>query len=106
MRDWSSHALEALFDVVQDATADPRARRKAALKIAEFLLPKTAKKPKVIPDEYGFLINPNLASAYRDIKFERWALMREPARKIPAIAEKIKKLQARADAIRRRLEMP
>jgi hypothetical protein len=30
----------------------------------------------------------------------------EPTRKIPAIAEKIKKLQARSDAIRRRLQVP
>jgi hypothetical protein len=30
----------------------------------------------------------------------------EPTRKIPAIAEKIKKLEARSDAIRRRLQVP
>src|SRR5438477_2770020 len=75
-------ALEALFGVVQDATANPKARSKAALKIAEFLLPKAAKKAKVIPDEYGFLISSNLASAYRDLKLELWAL--QPTRRIPA----------------------
>src|SRR5260370_42153438 len=32
--------------------------------------------------------------------------MNEPTRKTPAIAEKIKKLQARSDAIRRRLQVP
>jgi hypothetical protein len=100
IRDWSPQALDALFGVVQDATANPQVRRKAALKIAEFLLPKAGKKAKVIPDEYGFSINPNLASAYRD------ALVNEPTRKIPAIAEKIKKLEARSDAIRRRLQVP
>jgi hypothetical protein len=57
------------------------------------------KKAKVIPDEYGFSINPNLASAYRDIQLELRALVNEPTRKIPAIAEKIKKLAARSDAI-------
>src|SRR5205085_10511974 len=57
MRDWNPKALDALFGVVQDATANPKARSKAALKIAEFLLPKAAKKAKVIPDEYGFLIS-------------------------------------------------
>jgi hypothetical protein len=76
------------------------------LKIAEFLLPKADKKAKVIPDEYGFLINPNLASAYRDIQIEPRALLNQPTRKIPAIAEKIKKLAARSDAIRRRLQVP
>jgi hypothetical protein len=95
-----------LFGVVQDATANPQVRRKAALKIAEFLLPKAGKKAKVIPDEYGFLINPNLASAYREIQRELRALVNGPMRKIPAIAEKIKKLEARSDAIRRRFQVP
>jgi hypothetical protein len=104
IRDWSPLALDALFGVVQDATANPKARRKAALKIAEFLLPKVGKKAKIIPDEYGFAINPNLISAYRDIQLELRAL--EPTRKIPAIAEKIKQLEARSDAIRRRFQVP
>jgi hypothetical protein len=106
IRDWSPQALDALFGVVQDATANPQVRRKAALKIADFLLPKVAKKPKVIPDEYGFSISPNLASGYRDIQRELWALVSKPTRKIPAIADKIKKLEARSDAIRRRLQVP
>jgi hypothetical protein len=106
IRDWTPQALETLFGVVQDATADLKARSKAALKIAEFLLPKAGKKAKVIPDEYGFSINPNLASAYRDIQLELRALVKEPTRKIPAIAEEIKKFEARSDAVRRRLQVP
>jgi len=106
IRDWSPQALDALFGVVQDATANRQVRRKAALKIAEFLLPKVGKKAKVIPDEYGFSINPNLASAYRETERELRALVSKPARKIPAIAERIKKLEARSDAIRRRLQVP
>jgi hypothetical protein len=106
IRDRTPQALDALFGVVQDLTANPKARRKAALKIAEFLLPKAGKKAKVIPDEYGFLINPNLASAYREIQRELRALVNEPTRKIPAIAEKIKKLEARSDTIRRRFQVP
>jgi hypothetical protein len=106
IRDWSPQALGALFGVVQDATANPQVRTKAALKIADFLLPKVAKKPKVAPDEYGFSISPNLASAYRDIQLELRALVNAPTRKIPAIAGKIKKLEVRSDAIRRRLEVP
>ena len=50
------------------------------------ILPKVAKKPKIIPDEYGFSINPNLASAYRDIQLELRALVNRPTRKIPARA--------------------
>ena len=104
MRDWTPQALDALFGVVQDATANPKARRKAALKIAEFLLPKAGKKAKVIADEYGFSINPNLASAYRENQRELRAL--GPTRKIPAVAEKIKKLEAHSEAIRRRFRAP
>jgi len=104
IRDWTPQALDALFGVVQDATANPKARSKAALKIAEFLLPKAGKKAKVIPDEYGFSINPNLAGAYRDIRLELRAL--QSTRKIPAIAAKIKKLEARSAAIIRLLQVP
>jgi hypothetical protein len=78
---------------------------KAALKIAEFLLPKAGKKAKVIPMNMGSRSS-DLASAYRDIQLELRALVNEPTRKIPAIAEKIKKLEARSDAIRRRLQVP
>ncbi len=105
-RDWNPQAIDALFGVVQDATADPKARRKAARTIAEFLLPKVGKKAKTVPDEYGFSVNPTLASAYRDIQLELRALVKKSTREIPAIAEKIKKLEARSDAIRRRLQVP
>ena len=98
--------LDALFGIVQDATADAKARRKAAMKIAEYLLPKVPTKAKTLPDEYGFLVNPDLASEYRDIQLELRALMTGPTHKIPAIAEKIKKLEARSDAIRQRLQVP
>jgi hypothetical protein len=105
-RDWNPYALDALFGAIQDATASLKVRRQAALQIAEFLLPKIGKKPKIIADEYGFSISPKLASAYRDIKLELGALVSQPTRKIPAIAAKIEKLAARLDAIRRRLELP
>ncbi len=105
-REWTPLPLDALFGIVQDATADARARRKAALKIAEFLLPKAAKKAKTLTDEYGFRVNPDLASAYRDIQLELGDLMNGPNRNIPVIADKIKKLEARSDAIRQRLQVP
>jgi hypothetical protein len=105
-RVWNPKALDALIGVVQDATADAKARRRAALKITECLLPKVPKKAKVLPDECGFLISPKLASAYRDIQLELRALKREPTRKIPAIAQRLTRLEARSDAIRRRLQVP
>jgi hypothetical protein len=64
------NVLAAWLGVVQDRTADPKARRRAALKIAEFLLPKVAKKAIVLPDKYGFMVSPKLARAYRDIQIE------------------------------------
>jgi hypothetical protein len=100
MRDWTPQALDGLFGVVQDATADPKVRRKAALKIA------AGTKAKGIPDEYGFLINPNLVSAYREMQRELGALVNRPSRKIPAVAEKIKKLEARTGALRGRFQVP
>lgn len=106
MRDRDPRVLDALLGIVQDATACPKARRKAALKIAEFLLPKAGKKAKLVPDEYGFSISPSLATAYRDNELDLCALVNEPTRIIPAIAEKIKKLEARSKAVRRRLQVP
>jgi hypothetical protein len=49
MQDWNPEALDALFGIVQDATADPKARRYAALKIAQFLLPKAPQRAKGSP---------------------------------------------------------
>ena len=91
-REWTPLTLDALFGVVQDAAADAEARRKAALKIAEYLLPKVAKKAKALPDEYEFRVSPDLASEYRDIQLELRALMNGPNRKIPAIADNDQKI--------------
>jgi hypothetical protein len=49
IRDWSPQVIDALFGIVQDATANPEVRRKAALKIAEFLLPKARQEGKSHP---------------------------------------------------------
>ena len=100
-------APEPLLGIVQDDTADPRVRSKAARKIAEFLLPKTGRKEKALADEYGFRIKPSLASRYRDIELEVRALMNDwKSRLVPVTAEKLKKLQARSAAIRARVEAP
>ena len=105
-QDWNPQALDALFGIVQDAAADPKARRKAALKIAEFLLPKSGKKAKAVADDYGFTINPNLASEYRNIQLEVRSLAKQPTRVLPAVALRIQKLRARSDAVLRRLQCP
>jgi hypothetical protein len=105
-QDWNPRTLDALFDIVQDLAAAPKIRRKAALKIAEFLLPKSGKKATALPDEYGFTINPKLASTYRDIHLELRSLVNAPTDNIPANAQKIRKLEERSNAILRRLERP
>ena len=102
----SLQMVDALFGVVQDVGANPKAQRKAALKIAEFLLPRGRKKGRVLPDEYGFTVNSKLARHYRDTVRELRSLVRQRNRVIPVIAEKIRKLEARAGAILRRLELP
>jgi hypothetical protein len=105
-QDWNPEALEALLGIVQDAAAEPKARRQAALKVAQLLLPKSPKKAKILPDEYGFRVSPKLAAAYRDIQLELRSLKNSPSHKIPAIAQRIQKLETRSAAILRRLECP
>jgi hypothetical protein len=102
----SVQTLDTLFGVVQDAAADPKARRKAALKIAESLLPKAEKKAKALPDEYGFVVNPDIARKYRDLRRELRSFERSRSRKIPAVAEKIRKLRAQTNAILGRFQVP
>jgi len=64
-------ATDLLFAVAQDTAANPADRRKAASRVAEFFMPKNArgKKPrrsKFPPDEYGFVVDPELATELRD----------------------------------------
>ena len=89
-REWTPLPLDALFGIVQDATADARARRKAALKIAEFLLPKAAKKAKTLTDEYGFRVNPDFASDYRDIQLELGDLVTDRTATSPSLRTRSK----------------
>ena len=68
-------ATDLLFAVAQDTAANAADRRKAASQIAEFFLPKNArgKKPrrgKFPPDEYGFVVDPELARELRDSKLK------------------------------------
>jgi hypothetical protein len=102
----SPQTIDAFVGIVQEVTADPKARRKAALQIAESVLPKARKKPKILPDEFGFSVNPNLARRYRDIVRKQRFLARQPNCKVPAVAEKIKKLEVRAGRILAGLELP
>ena len=64
-------ATDLLLAVAQDTAANPADRRKAASQVAEFFLPKNAggkklRRGKFPPDEYGFVVDPKLATELRD----------------------------------------
>jgi hypothetical protein len=104
----SQATRDALFGIISDASASVKARRKAATKLATYFLPK---KPvnmrwRFTADECGFAINAEIAREYRAIDFELQDLKRHPSRDFPEIAQRIRKLQARIDAIRQRLQCP
>ena len=104
----SQAARDALLGIVSDASASAKARRKAAAKLATHFLPK---KPvntrwRFAEDECGFAINAEIAREYRAIDFELRSLKLDPCRDFPEIAQRIRKLQARIDAIRQRLQCP
>ena len=101
-------ALDALFGIVSDAGASAKGRRKAAAKLATFFLPKkrVTRRWQFTADECGFAINGEIAREYRAIDFELRALKQHPNRDFPEITQMIRKLQARSDAIRQRLQCP
>jgi hypothetical protein len=99
---------DALLGIVSDASAQAKPRRKAAVKLATYFLPKKAvnKRWQFTADGCGFAINAEITREYRAIYFELAALKGHPNRDFPEIAQKVQKLQARIDAIRQRLQRP
>jgi hypothetical protein len=103
--------LDFPLSIAQDATATPAERRKAASEVAEYFLPKKTggtKSPhkKFPPDEYGFVVDPDLARELRDNK---WRLASLPlAQNITpyAVAQTASKLQMRIRAIQQTLQCP
>ena len=68
-------ATDLLFAIARDTAARAADRRKAASQIAEFFLPKDTKgkklrRSKFPPDEYGFVVDPELARELRDSQIE------------------------------------
>jgi hypothetical protein len=100
-------ALDALFVIVCDANASAKVRRKAAAKLAAYLLPKKPvdKRWRFTEDAYGFAISGAIAREYRALDFELQDLKRNPT-DFPEIAQQVRELQARIDTIRRRLQCP
>jgi hypothetical protein len=103
--------LDLLSRMVQDATAPPAERRKAALEAARFFLPEkpgsTSRRGKFPPDECGFSVDPNLAKELRDAKLQLASLRLSSKKLTPyAVAQKASKLQARIKEIQESLQCP
>ena len=104
-------ATDLLFAIARDTAAKAADRRKAASQIAEFFLPKDTrgKKPrrgKFPPDEYGFVVDPELARELRDSQLKLACLKLDKKRTPYAIAQEARKLHARIEEIQRSLQCP
>jgi hypothetical protein len=104
-------ATDLLFAVAQDIAAAPADRRKAASQVAEFFLPKSARgtnvrRGKFPPDEYGFVVDPKLATELRDSKLKLACLNLAKHHTPYAIAQKARTLNARIEEIQRSLQCP
>ncbi len=103
--------LDLLLRVVRDTVAVEAERHKAASEIAEFFLPKILgrkKKGRKFPvDEFGFSVDPELASEFRDIRWKIACMAFKRKKLAPdAFAKKVSKLYARLAAIRQLLKPP
>jgi hypothetical protein len=101
-----------LLGIVQDSATKPAERRQAASELALYFLPKKATQKKsrrgnFAPDEYGFVVDPNLARELRDTKLELACLPHSSKKRSPyATAQKATKLQARIKEIHESLQCP
>jgi hypothetical protein len=82
------------------------------LELAQYLLPKKPTKKKArcgkfLPDEYGFVVDPDLAKKLRDTKLELAFLPHSSKKRSPhATAQKASKLQTRLKEIQETLQCP
>jgi hypothetical protein len=67
--------LPVLLGIVQDTATKPAERRQAALEFGQYFLPKRpiqerSHRGKVVRDQYGFEVDPNVARELRDTKLK------------------------------------
>ena len=104
--------LPVLFSIAQDSATTQSERRQAASELAQYFLPKNPAKKKsrcgkFPPDEYGFVVDPDLARELRDTKLELACLPLSSKKRSPyATAQKASNLQARIKEIQQSLECP
>jgi hypothetical protein len=104
-------ALGLLLSIVQDTTALPAQRRKAASEVSGYFLPEYSdgrklRRRKFPPDECGFVVDPDLARESRDSKLRLASL--PLAKKITpyTVAQRASKIQTRIRAIQQSLQCP
>jgi hypothetical protein len=102
-------ATDLLFAIARDTAARAADRRKAASQIAEFFLPKDTKgkklrRGKFPPDEYGFVVDPELARELRDSQLKLACLRLDKKRTPYAFAQEVRNLRARIEEIQRSLQ--
>ena len=104
--------LPVLFGIVQDSATQPAERRKAASEMAQYFLPKKptlkqSRRGKFAADQYGFVVDPDLARELRDTKLKLACLPLLKRKFTPyAIAQKASKLQTRIKEIQESLQCP
>ena len=104
--------LPVLLDIVHDSATTPAERRQAASELAYYFLPKcpTQKKPRSrrhAADQYGFVVDPNVARELRDSKFKLACLPLSAKQLNPyAVAQKATKLHAGIKEIQDSLQCP
>jgi hypothetical protein len=104
--------LQVLFSIVQDSATKTPERRQAASELAQYFLPKKPTKKKsrygnFPPDEFGFVVDPDLARELRDATLELACLPLVKRKFTPyAMAQKASKLQARIKEIQQSLQCP
>jgi hypothetical protein len=104
--------LPVLISIVQDSSTKPAEQHQAASELAQYFLPKRptqkrSKRGNFPPDQYGFVVDADLARELRDTKLKLACLPLSGKKLSPyAIAQKASKLQARIKEIQESLQCP
>jgi hypothetical protein len=102
--------LPILFDIIQDSATAPAERRRAAAEFAQYFLPKKpiqkkSKRGNLVADQYGFVVDPDVARELRGTKLELARLAKRKLRP-HTFAQKASKFQARIREIHESLQCP
>ena len=104
----SRATLEYLTCIACDVNASDKVRRKVAMQLATYFLPKrpATKRWSADPDNHGFAVNAEHARVYRDIALKLRQLEGHPNRDFPEFAQKIAKLKVKTAAFHKRVACP